>query len=452
MLFACVSLAPAPEPVVEPVATTVVEPVDSGPEPFTLTWWSEYGKSCCSNTRNDLKPDGIDEPGDLGRWMIADWHAKNPQYDHVTIDMILAQYGEDAAVELDTMITAGETPNILEGFGGRWAGYRDIAIEHEGYMTEEMVNNYLPGRYEGMFVDGHIPFIAGVGAFYYPVVNVELFERAGVEVPDPWGIMTWEELEAAGEAIEALDDDSYLSCIFAGDPTCVQWTWIPFAGAGQALFADNDFSKVALNTTESARTLEKLVRFEKEGYLAPSPSGLSVFDCVDYFKVGKLAIFMSQLGSAKLFMGGAVEAGLLAEPFEIQPLLAMGTEDGVTPLILGGGNAVGAMVTDETPEEYREAAVSFAYYFATFSFADQFGLYFPYMQSQIDEKACPDAEEEAAVDYLVEHGFAECGFINPKFTSMRPLWSDAMAKAFLGLATPEQALSDFEVEANALFE
>jgi len=153
-----------------------------------------------------------------------------------------------------------------------------------------------------------------------------------------------------------------------------------------------------------------------------------------------------------LFMGGAVEAGLLAEPFEIQPLLAMGTEDGVTPLILGGGNAVGAMVTDETPEEYREAAVSFAYYFATFSFADQFGLYFPYMQSQIDEKACPDAEEEAAVDYLVEHGFAECGFINPKFTSMRPLWSDAMAKAFLGLATPEQALSDFEVEANALFE
>ena len=84
MLSACAT--PAPEPTVEPVATAVPEPA-AEPEPFTLVWWSEYGSTCCSDTRDDIRPDGIDEPGDLGRWMIADWHAKNPQYDHVTIDI-----------------------------------------------------------------------------------------------------------------------------------------------------------------------------------------------------------------------------------------------------------------------------------------------------------------------------------------------------------------------------
>jgi len=386
-------------------------------------------------------------PGDLAEWIIEEWHRRNPQYAHVTIEYILATYGEDAEVELDTLIAAGETPNILEGFGGRMAGYWDVGIPLEGYYTDEMIADFLPGHFESIFVGDHIPMATSVASFYYPVANVGLLERAGIEIPESWAQLTWEEFKDIGKAVKALDDGSYGSCIFVGNPSAIQWMWIPFGGAGVSMFKPPDFKNVTFNQPEAVEMLAELIRFEKEGYIVPGAAGLGVFDCVDYLKEGKLAIFFAQIASARLFISAAVEAGLLEEAYEAVPLLPFRFKEDITPLVLGGGSAMGAIVTDITPEEHREAAFSFAYFVTGFPFADHMGLYAPYLQSQIDQGLIPAEEEALVLDYMLEHGTAECGFVNPHFTSLRPLWTDEMQAAFLGLKTPEQAFADFEANA-----
>ena len=453
LLVAC---APAVTPV--PVAPTVapVEPtavpaeltIEPGPEPFKLTWWSEYGSLCCSDTRDDLTPDGINQPGDLGRWIIEEWHRLYPEYDHVEIEQIIAQYGEDAEVELDTLIAAGEAPNILEGYGGRMGTYKSLGVPLEDYYTKEMTADFLPGRFESLFdEDGHIRMASCLGSFYYPVINVALFERAGIEVPESWAVVTWEELEKWGQAIQALDEDAYLACAFAVKPTAAEWMWIPWASAGVSMYENNDFTQIAFNRPQAVGVFEWLMDFELRGYIAPKPSGLSVFDCIDYFKQGKTAIFLAQLGSARAVMNAAVEAGLLTEPFEIRPILTFGTTEGITPLVVAGSGAAGAIVTEGTPEEYREVAFHFAHYVMTFPFATEYSLLMPYLKSQIERHAMPHPEEVFVVDYMVEHGIAEVGFTRPAFAEIRSLWSETITAVFLGVMTPEQALADFEQRA-----
>jgi len=445
-------LAACGQPATPAVVPTVPPTEETGPEPFTLTWWSEYGTFCCSNTRDDLVPDNINESGDLAQWMMGQWHELHPEYAHVTIEYLPGEYGEDIEIQLDNLILAGETPNILEGFGGRMMGYavgvgglEALGIPLEEYFTDEMIADYLPGKFESAFIEGHVPMVTASASFYYPVINADLVKAAGLEVPEAWSSMTWDEFEAIAQAVEG--QGAYGTCIYAGDTGAAQWMWIPFAGSGVSMFEGGDYSKVSFNTPEAVSVFERLVSYDDLGYIAPGPTGLGVMDCVQYWKEGKLAVFFSQIGSSRIFINQAVEAGILAEPYEAVPLISIGDENG---LIVSGGSAMGAVVTTNTPEEQREAAFSFAQYVSTFPFAKGMALYAPYLQSQIDRGAIPSAEEAAALDHMVENGAAECGFVVPAFTDLRILWVEEAQAAFLKVKTPEQALADFEARANAM--
>lgn len=441
LVVACATptaLPPPPEP------TPTSEP--SSPEPFTLTWWTELGATCCSDTRPDIIPQDVEEAGDLGEWLIDEWHALHPQYDHVTIEMILADTSNENAA-LQVRVAGGDTPHIIEGFAGRVGKFREIAVPVEAYFDKSMIDDYLPGRWEGLFHDGHIPMISAVGAFYYPVANATLFERAGLDIPTPWHQYTWEEFREIGEAVSALDDGSYLSCFFAGSPSGVQWDWELFAGGGVSMFENDDYSHVTFNTPAAVSILEDLVQLESDGHLAPGPTGLTIMDCVEYWKQGELAVFLSNFGSARSFMLAAVNAGIVSEEWEIVPLLPIAYGD-ATPLFVGGYYNQGVMIADATPDAWRTAAFSFAQYVSEWPFMINGPLRLPLLQSQIDRGAMPSGQEDVALAYILETGLAECGFSEPAFGEIRQLWVDEVSAAFLGVKTPEQALADFEVAVN----
>lgn len=448
-VVALLLLSACAQPAVVEVPTAIPKPVATA-EPIVLTWWSETAAWCCSDGRDEL-PEGIDEPGDLGRWMIGEFRKRYPQHADIEIDQMVAAYAKGLTVELDTLIAGGEIPNILNGYAGRMGSYVDIAVPLEDYFDEEQRNDFLPGEYEAQFLGGdHIYAVSTLGAASYYLLNADLMRRAGIEVPEPWSVVAWATFLEWGEKVKALDDGSYLACIHAAEPSGWDHLMAYFAGAGVAWYT-SDLSGVAANTPVAVEVLTELVRLHDEGFLVPGVSALGVFDCIDYLKTGKLALYAGHWGHTAQ-IGVAVEAGILDEPYEAVPMLAIQFKEDITPLIAGSSSFGAALVTVSTPEEARKAAFDFAFFVNSHPWADREAYAMPRLKSQVERGAMPTVFEAPVSEYIREVGRAEHGFICPHYTRIREMWAEEMSAVFLHVKTPEKALTDWERQSTELFD
>lgn len=442
--------APTAVPVEEVEEEVKEEPTEVVPEPFTLVFWAESASLCCSKTIPEFIPRDIKGPGDMSRWVIDEFHKAYPQYDHVTIEVIIAQYGEDAEVELDTLIAAGEAPNILEGYAGRMGAYVEIAAPLEDLLSDEQRADFLPGRYEDLFFGGdHLLVMSTAGGMHYTLVNADLLRAAGAEVPEPWSIMSWDEYLTIGEKVKALDDGSYLGCVWGGNPTAWDWIWSLFAGAGVSMFEGGDLTQVTMGSPIAVELLTELIRLEQEGYLVPGTAGLSVFDCLEPFKEGKIAVWPGHLGN-RSFILQAVEAGILEEPYETVPILAVQFDEEITPLLAGSNTGTAGIVTVFTPEEQRKAAFDFVFFDVSIPWCYECTQMVPGLYSQLERHTFPSEHEQPAIEHIIETGIAELGYMNPHYSEIRGLWVEEFGAAFLGLKSPAEALVAFTERANAL--
>jgi len=447
------AIAPVPEVVVETVvveATAIpIEPtVEPGPEPFKLTWWTEYGTICCTDTIDWLVAEGIEEAGDLAYWYIGKFHEEYPQWAHVEIEPIFAMsIGGAFGPELDTMIAAGMTPDIIEGYGGRTGPYAVIGINHDEYLSEEQKADYID--YDSLFMGGeHIPLLPWFGNYLYFTANPDLIERAGLEAPDPWTSLSWDEYLAIGEGVKALDDGSYLSCLWAIGPMGQQLMWSFYGGAGAALFEGGDYTKITLNTPATQGMLAEFVRMRDEGLIPSGVSGLSDDDCLDLWARGKLAIEPFHLGYTYV-IADLVKSGVLEEVWEPIPILPPQFSDDILPRVNGGPAIWTSMVPITTPEEKRAAAIDFAFFMGSRPDCLHATGILPARLSQLEsEMGTPN--EQIVVDHIIATGLADGGGLSPHYNELRQLFADLVAATFLGTTTPDQALSDFEQLGNEI--
>lgn len=452
--------APPPEVVVETVVVEVT-PVaaEEGPEPVELLWWTE---DCaytpwdeCKGWNDTYCGDGrITEAGDIGPRYVEEWHKLHPEYSHVNVKCIIATFGGGTiGTELTAMVRAGEGPELYMLYGGRgWLAYK-IGINLDPYLPEEAKADYIDYE-QWLDENGEVVMLPSSGVIEYPVANKQLIERAcaqegfDCEIPERWSIMPYDDFLEIAEAIKALDDGSYMGFIFGQGASAQGWNWLWFAQAGIPASEGGAFT----GFEGGEDVLTELLRLYDEGYFYPDIAGVSSDDGVEIFGRGEIGVWMGRLTHGPYYIDPAVEAGE-TEPWDMIPLLGIQFREGVTPLIGGGQYGRVGFMSENTPEEHREAAVSFLYYVLTAPWMagvegdgehamTGVDMFIPF-QSMIDRGMTASSRAEAHA-HIQEYGLANYGIQLPIYNAVRTAFGDMISAVALHEATPAEGLAQFQ--------
>jgi ABC-type glycerol-3-phosphate transport system substrate-binding protein len=222
VLSACAPAAVAPAPAVEGDAGAA-----SG-EAVELTWLSH-----------------IYEP-----WVNA-LSAQAEQYmaENPGVNIVYSQVPHaDLNTKIATSIAAGEPPVIM-GVYGPWMPQLisgGAVAPAPDWVIEDLDANFPPVMKESATYDGEVyGYVQHIG-IHLPVINVAMYEEAGIEPPS-----TYEELAAANAQLDAEDGSRYgltLSTSKDGSWNVLHWSAILKAYGGQIL--NDEGTAAAFNTPE----------------------------------------------------------------------------------------------------------------------------------------------------------------------------------------------------------
>ncbi|NLE97552.1 MAG: sugar ABC transporter substrate-binding protein [Propionibacterium sp.] len=188
--------------------------------------------------------DGPDEQAT--RDLIADFEA---EYD-VTVELEILAYA-DLISSLNARLSGGNAPDVV-----RLTGLGEFAADLlplEDYLGAEFADEFLEGPM--MAVRNNADQMIAVPSdltMNGPLVNLEMFEEAGVELPptdDPW---TWDEMLAAAHEVQEATGSSYA---FAMDKSGHRVATV-LAQYGTALLNDDGW---ALDKEAAVRALQPLI-------------------------------------------------------------------------------------------------------------------------------------------------------------------------------------------------
>ncbi|MHA7155680.1 ABC transporter substrate-binding protein [Arthrobacter sp. TMN-50] len=140
--------------------------------------------------------DGPDEQAT--RDLIAEFEQEHD----VTVELEVLPYA-DLVTSTQARLSGGNAPDVVRLTG--LTDFRADLLDLRTYLGEDYAEEFLPGPLTGALGDNEellaVPSDATLNG---PFVNVDLFEEAGVDLPDPADPWTWEEMvDAATEVKDA---------------------------------------------------------------------------------------------------------------------------------------------------------------------------------------------------------------------------------------------------------
>jgi len=285
----------------------------------------------------------------------------------VTLDIIISQYGnytqewwtefeknfEEANKDIDlnieivswndiytvvnTRISTGEQPDILNisGFADYVAD--DLLMPAEDYVSEELQANFIPSFWESNEMDGTVwalPILASCRALF---CNMDLLNGAGIDkVPT-----TWDEVLTACEAIKAEYGETIVPwgldiSTDEGQAAFSYYTW-NFGGG----FVDEN-GDWALNTKENVEAVEFIKTLIDSGYCNSAPFTDTRYPLQDAFSAGTLAMMIGPMNM--------VAADAKVENYEAADLPGKQTALGVCDQLM--------VFKDEKAGDERTAAIT----------------------------------------------------------------------------------------------
>jgi multiple sugar transport system substrate-binding protein len=206
-------------------------------------------------------------------------------------------------VEWDTMVnkqavalTAGEpTFDIVDcgSFmlpeyvpGGMYEDISDL-------FPPDVKAKYMDGMIDSVTVDGKVyaaPLMASWTIMFY---NSEMYEKAGLDPDKP--PTTWDELMAAGRAIQAVDKNAYAytdAMAHGEQNTTVFFRWAKSAGADVGEFRGSKYFW-KLNTDECIAAVEFLKKMMDQGAMDPGAPIYYQQEVADLFGKGHAAMLVN---------------------------------------------------------------------------------------------------------------------------------------------------------------
>jgi alpha-1,4-digalacturonate transport system substrate-binding protein len=221
--------------------------------------------------------------------------------DHPGIDfsVSIVQYSALTA-KINTLVTAGEPPDILEVTTAYIQTYADQALDLAHYTDRaNLLNRYLPS-YAAFIRAGEkvigIPIEATINGLFY---NKELFKQAGVDVPtDPDHVWTWSDFKGTLQKVMRLP-----SCRIgvAYDCSVQRLSNLLYQANGRWISEDG---KRILPNPEAAKEALTYFRSLVEAKLVPTSSWPGKTDGGPLFKTGVAAMMWAGNWELKTLVEG----------------------------------------------------------------------------------------------------------------------------------------------------
>ena len=210
---------------------------------------------------------------------------------------------EEMTNQLTTRVAAGNPPDVayvdagaVVDFASRNAlvdltpyAEQSAAVVVDDYVDAFLASAMWEGKLYGLPYDGE-----STGLFY----RTDLFEAAGIAAPPT----TWEEFEAAAQALTNADERTYGFIMFAAPPEAAFY-WYPWLWQNGGELLSEDGQEVRFNSPEGKEAAEFYV-------------GLAQYSPPDYFNSnsydGRVAFATGQVA---MYVAGTWFAGVLRDEF-----------------------------------------------------------------------------------------------------------------------------------------
>jgi oligogalacturonide transport system substrate-binding protein len=246
-----------PEPTPEPAAPQETVTPDPTPEPdpepaelegtITFSWWGNEGRH---NATQEIAQLFMDE--NPGVTILFDYGAWGGWQDHMTTSLM-------GGVEADLMQLNFNWLHLFSPFGDTFADLRDPAI-----AAHLDLSNFTAADLDVTSRNGVLQAVPSGMTARVPFLRADIFNAAGIDVQD---VNTWDDLMAAGQAIQAYhgDDTFALSPLGRASLAYMVFSYLEQFTGRQLIDANNQFN---YSLEELTRAFELVERMVENGVLA----------------------------------------------------------------------------------------------------------------------------------------------------------------------------------------
>ncbi len=207
------------------------------------------------------------------------FEAQNPD---ITINIEVVPW-DTLLQRLTTDVAGGAAPDISI-IGTRWLldfASQGIAEPMDSYLTPEFKSTFIDTFMAPSVIDGKIMGLPVAASARAMMVNMDLYDKAGVAPPT-----NWDELYAASQKIAALPDTFAFGLQGKDIETDAYFYYSLWTHGGAILNADGTSGIDSPAAIESANLYLNMIN---EGLTQPSPTNYNREDVFNLFKQGKVA-------------------------------------------------------------------------------------------------------------------------------------------------------------------
>ncbi|WPC09631.1 sugar ABC transporter substrate-binding protein [Globicatella sp. PHS-GS-PNBC-21-1553] len=224
---------------------------------------------------------------------------KFEENENVSVE-IIATDADQYATKLQAAISGGNVPDVFYIEQSNLMAYVDngVLLDITKYIEEsdfDLDNIWEYGsesyRYDGEQVGTGplygLPKDLGPFALGY---NKDMFEKAGVELPDPDKPYSWDEFLEVSKAL-TLDTNGDGQLDQWGTGFNINWSLQAFVWSNGADFINDSMDKVTVDTPEFAEALQYLADLQNVHEVTPSISDAQTLDTYQRWMNGEIAFF-----------------------------------------------------------------------------------------------------------------------------------------------------------------
>ena len=421
-----------------PEATAAAEEASS--EPVKLKFYA-YGYQQLMNLPG--YEDKTQNLGDVYNLLIDEFTAQHP---NVSIELVALNPAGGGTEQLDVDIASGTMPNIYYDSLLRVTKYNGLGylLNLKDYVSADTINDYVAGSIDPEYV-WNLPTDAGP---MFLAVNKTLFEKIGAldllpaEDSREW---TTDEYLAALQAVkDAGIDNTYPTIFWAANQSGDAANFGFLFGFGAKFFEGTDYSKVVLNSAEGLNAFNFINNVVQSGLSVPGAAALNDDDMWATWQNQQI----SMTGGYSYLQVLAKES---AEPFEAYFVNFPHAQGQPNPPFATDTHTLAVFKSENEQENIWAAR------FVEFITSSE--TWIPLicqahgtlsMRNSFQDKLTLSPELAAIAKRMTQDGVLSYGPTCPKWSELRPLYASELQAMFSGAKTPEQALADFETEANAV--
>ena len=388
-------------------------------EPVTLTFWHQYDKA---------NAEMIDE-------LVAEFNQANPD---IQVEVVVQPSYDEYKTLLQTSILSGTLPDVatVDLIWVPWLVSTDSVEVLDEYISSDSefdIDDFYPLQLEYDNIGGNRYALPMSANNMQVIWNKDLFEQAGLD-PEV-APTTWEEMQAYAEQCQDLDN-GIVGFEFYTQPTGegITWQFQVWLWAAGGEFLNEDNTKAAFNTPEGLAALTYVSDMLQGNGSIPGPWGA--------FGEGKACM---QLDGSWLF-GYRSDA-----PFDWGVALVPAPEGGSSATNTGGERIL--MFSES---ENKEAVWKFIKFMTSSDVQLRWDMATGFMpvRKSVGENSeylsWINETEPRMLPFVEGMQYAYTRPATPLYNEISDAFSREIQNAFLGLATPSEALSAAEEAVNAI--